>query len=860
MGFYILKALKLTSMNKKVKNLISRGVLYGALPLLVACSDENPWNTGNGEGGITPHLTTSGEVKSSIAVRSSASELDVPEASQFSLSLSKLDGTYQKTWSSFDLFPTEDKFKVGQYTMSAFYGDIEDEGFERPYFYGESTFSVAEDQSTDVEITAKLANTMVSVAYTDAFKTYFKDFSTTLHSAGGAYIVVPKEETRPAYLMPGDVSITVSLTKQNNISATFQPADFKAEAQHHYRVTFDVNNGEVGEAQLVITFDDTVEQEAVQIDLSDEMMTAPAPQVIAQGFSTDTPLEILEQSTLSDPAKFFIRAKSGITNATLTVSSSASLSLGTEFDICSLSQAQLAQLTAAGIKETGLSGNLSTLAQVDMSSFLSTLPSGTHTFTLVVKDKMTKVNDPVAMTVNVSPLTLNIISVTPAAYGSDEGAAVVAFNGTNLAEKLTIEAVDDYGTRRQCDITSITPRSSVRRTSDAYPTKQYDVKFKLPSTSRNVTFYVNYAGKEMAQGTVERRNIDFTINADPYANRAVVYVTTDETDAYATIINNLRVFAGSTELTITSRSVDRHYVIVHGLSAGSTYELKATMQSGSNPSSFCSPVSITTEAASVVPNGDFETLAQTINTTLNQGGRYSNLTQWTTVYNKETYDVYEPTGWASVNAKTCNLSSSTLNTWFVVPSTYNTSEAQSGSNAMVVRSVGYDYAGSEPGRDSRTDTGAYSRKEATVANAASGRLFLGSYTINTSTMEQTFNQGVSFASRPTSLTGYYNYATDATDTAEKGVVTVTLLNGSTEIGTGSIELSAATAFTAFTIPITYNVAYTKPTSLRIMICSTNRGSYSVTEETTNVKTTKYTELVQKAIGAVLTIDNLKFNY
>jgi hypothetical protein len=659
--------------------------------------------------------------------------------------------------------------------------------------------------------------------------------------------------------MPGDVTIAVSLTKQNNVSATFQPADFNAEAQHHYRVTFDVNNGEVGEAQLVITFDDTVEQEDVQIDLSDEMMTAPAPQVIPQGFSADTSMEILEQSTLSDPVKFFVRAKSGITNATLTVSSSAGLSLGTEFDICSLSQAQLAQLSAAGIKETGFTGNLSTLGQVDLTSFLSTLPSGTHSVTLVVKDKMTKVNDPVTLTVNVTPVTLNIISVSQAAYGSDEGSAVVAFNGNNLAEKLTIEALDDYGTRRQCDIISVTPRSSSKRGSDAYPLKQYDVKFKLPSTSRNVTFYVSYAGTEKAQGTVERKNISYTISADPYANRAVVYVSTDDTDAYETIINNLRVFAGSTELTVTSRSVDRHYVIVHGLSAGTTYELKATMQSGSNPT-FCTPVTITTEEASVVPNGDFETLAQTINTTLNQGGRYSNLTQWTTVYNKETYDVYEPTGWASVNAKTCNLSSSTLNTWFVVPSTYNTSDAQSGSNAMVVRSVGYDYAGSEPGRDSRTDTGAYSRKEATVANAASGRLFLGSYTINTSTMEQTFNQGVSFASRPTSLTGYYNYATDATDTAEKGVVTVTLLNGSTEIGSGSIELSAATAFTAFTIPITYNVAYTKPTSLRIMICSTNRGSYSVTEETTNVKTTKYTELVQKAIGAVLTIDNLKFNY
>jgi hypothetical protein len=91
-------------------------------------------------------------------------------------------------------------------------------------------------------------------------------------------------------------------------------------------------------------------------------------------------------------------------------------------------------------------------------------------------------------------------------------------------------------------------------------------------------------------------------------------------------------------------------------------------------------------------------------------------------------------------------------------------------------------------------------------------------------------------------------------------VEVVVLNGDKVIGSGSVLLSAESSFTGFTVPITYTEAKTKATKVQVMICSSNRGSYSASEETANVKVTKYTEYVQKAIGAVLTVDNLKFNY
>ena len=45
------------------------------------------------------------------------------------------------------------------------------------------------------------------------------------------------------------MSLIVNLTKQNGVSATFEPAMVTTEAQHHYHIKFDVNEGEIGEAR-----------------------------------------------------------------------------------------------------------------------------------------------------------------------------------------------------------------------------------------------------------------------------------------------------------------------------------------------------------------------------------------------------------------------------------------------------------------------------------------------------------------------------------------------------------------------------------------------------------------------------------
>lgn len=289
---------------------------------------------------------------------------------------------------------------------------------------------------------------------------------------------------------------------------------------------------------------------------------------------------------------------------------------------------------------------------------------------------------------------------------------------------------------------------------------------------------------------------------------------------------------------------------------------------------------LTTEATAQVPNGDFEELEQTISVqSMKQGGNFRS----GAIDYQNTCDfvIKEPQKWASVNAKTCNLSATTQMSWYVTPSTYNNTlswtshygivgekgtpdiykniPAQNGNNAMIVRNIAWDTNGSTPAKTgSFFNTTYYNTNVPSIANRSAGKLFLGSYTYSNGT--ENYNEGIEFTSRPFTLKGYYKYANDSQDDNEKGMVIVTLLNGEAVIGEGKIELSAQSDYAEFSIPIAYtnNVKVTK---LKIMITSSNHASYIQSEESANIKTTIYNgqkEAISR--GAVLTIDNLTFEY
>ena len=312
----------------------------------------------------------------------------------------------------------------------------------------------------------------------------------------------------------------------------------------------------------------------------------------------------------------------------------------------------------------------------------------------------------------------------------------------------------------------------------------------------------------------------------------------------------------STVLTSSTNANGLH--VITGLNSNSSYKVRARLGTISSNERI-----MTTETEAEVPNGDFEEINQTINiSSINQGGKWSSLSYWTAQQTKTSITIYEPKDWASVNAKTCCTSANTQNTWFMVPSTLNSGDTYSNSNAVILRNVAWDLNGSTPGRSTHTDKTNYSTNAPNdIANRSAGKLFLGNYSFNSSNASEIYSEGISFSSRPSKLQGWYKYTRDNNDNSESGLIRISLLDESNmTICYGTLQLDPVTNYTKFTLIIPYNDYYSKAKTIKLMISSSNHLG-DISTETSEIKTTNYmSESEQLSRGAQLTIDNLTFTY
>lgn len=862
-----------------VKNLFLCGA---TVLLLVSCANEEN-QVDSGYGSINVKVSADYQVVPVTCSTTEITETTNPDVSEFALKLVSADGSFSRAWDSLADFDPAEKIPVGTYTMSAYYGNLEEEGFDKPYYLGQSDVTVRYRENTPVDILCTLANVKVTVEYSDAFKKYFADYATTIHAAEGDYIKFEKEETRAAYVKPGKITIQTYLKKQNGIESTFEPAAIEnAQPRQHYRIKLDIADNAAGEAQLSISFDETTETQPIAIDISDEVMVAPAPSFLPAGFEPGTPLEVKENSYPDNrQVNISLTAKAGLAACTLTTSSACLESEGwpREIDLVNLSSENRALLSRLGLKLKGFTEMGSKMGFIDFAELFAHLHtldgSDMHTFTLSAKDMYGKVSEsPITLSVKSIPITFALQTPEPVFVGSTSVTIPVEFDGAYI-DQVKFSYLNAEGAKVNSTSTVVSSEGNL-----------YQIKISIEATDKPVVVEGSYAnGAKTSTISIPVKTPAFTITTEEYdiwARRATVKLTAEDSQYQEAVDRYAVLFANSTgqwETVASTLSQGRR--VITGLNPDTRYQLRGSCNSGQDNVNYSGDLTLRTESAAAVPNGDFEEIAQTISVTdMNQGGKYS---VWPVNYqNTCSFTIQEPTGWASVNAKTCNLSAANQNSWFVIPSTYNTTltwdayrsfgmstvtpdlyrdlTAQSGSNAMVVRNVAWDENGTTPGTSGGAfNTTYYNTNVPNIANRSAGKLFLGSYSYSGGS--ETYTEGVSFASRPSALKGWYKYANDGNDPTETGVVTVTLLNGQKVIATGTARLSAAADYTEFSVPVTYSVTNQKATTLRIMITSSNHASYNQSEESAAIKTSVSNGQYESASrGATLTIDNLTFTY
>ena len=146
--------------------------------------------------------------------------------------------------------------------MTATYGSLEEEGFDKPFFTGSAKFAILGAQTTDVEIQVSLGNTVILVSCTDNFKNYYEDYTFNLVRDGQTIVTFAKGETKAAFIDGYKVSIEGSVKSATNTKAFSKDYTNLNEATA-YTVVFDVKN--VGGVSITVSFNN----EVVEVPLGD---------------------------------------------------------------------------------------------------------------------------------------------------------------------------------------------------------------------------------------------------------------------------------------------------------------------------------------------------------------------------------------------------------------------------------------------------------------------------------------------------------------------------------------------------------------------------------------------------------------
>lgn len=227
--------------------------IMGMLIALTAVSCAKQQTAGNGL--VSFELVNNQQITE--VTRSNVSDYTaLPSASDFTISI--LDASSVSVWNGkVSDWDATTQLPAGNYSVNASYGSLEDEGFDKPYFYGTATFAVQANQTTNVSIPVSLGNTIVKVSCTEAFKNYFNYYSFKITRDGTEIASFPKGETRAAFVDGYKIKVEGTVTTEVK-TLQITPLEYTGlDEATAYTIEFDVNN--VGGATISVSFNDTVE-------------------------------------------------------------------------------------------------------------------------------------------------------------------------------------------------------------------------------------------------------------------------------------------------------------------------------------------------------------------------------------------------------------------------------------------------------------------------------------------------------------------------------------------------------------------------------------------------------------------------
>lgn len=821
----------------------------GLASSLVSCDDYRPTTDTDGK------LLVSVDLDKDVVASASNKQASAPSraeaqsvsASDLSLKLTSESGSFAREWASASEFSDPVSVPVGKYTLEAWYGDLETEGFEKPYYYGSSSLTVEENRTTPVSVTATLANSMVRVEMSDMFRNYFASYSLTLRSELGNEIAYPDGETRSVYLAPGQVTASITITKQNGTTATLEPKSFTAEARHSYVLKFDINSGEAGDGFLVLTYDDMTDMENVEIDLSDAILNAPAPRINADGFTSGESWTVMQGQPSAKNAKVTAIAQAGINGLVLTTTSSYLESQGwpKEIDLVSGDASTLAMMKGLGLRMVGTS-KPDKMAMVDFTDLLSNIAyleegNNVSTFTLQVRDRNSRVAEsPVSFSVEAVTTALSVAAINPIYEWDNTLTFEIETNATSL-DGLTLQAKNERNTWDNCPITScdlVARLGNTYRVVATVPASNKDIPMRLSLGNLKVDFTVVHEPSPYSLAAVEngiygwQAALDLRYKAG--ATGAKRRAASRSAEQPENVSFEISADGGNTWSAATATKLATNRFLVKGLTGGKTYQVRATCDG-----LLSSIYTFTTETGAQLENSDMETWYREPGQTNYWWRDYpgaSAATIWGTMNLLTTSEGGSNTSW--INRDGCSYSA--------YSGTQPTSDAKDGKAAYIA-TVGWG----------KGNSAAAISGMGTCQHLTPGELYLGNYDSNSKSPVY----GIAYSGRPESLEFWYKYT--AKNSADYGEAFITVLDANGNVlATKSQNLTATGTYTNVKLSIAdlYAVPCAKGATLKVGFkSSANTDCHSINATNLTPPPARDTS-TGRYTGSELYIDDIRLNY
>lgn len=784
-----------------IRQLLKGACCVAALLAVSACSDTFDPSGDSGDGGrMLLNVGVDRDVRApqKLSGRSAASrvatEADHIDAGDLTLKMTSHLSGKVFTYKLADFDPTT-TFPIGRYTIDAYYGEEGKEDFAAPYYKGSTEVVLHENEATPVSLTATLANSMVSIVYGEDFKNYFPSYSVEIATSKGASIVHTAGEERAAYVEPGLITIYADVTKPNGVKGKLKAAEFTAEARNHYVVTMGLGAPSGGSA-ITVTFNSELVEETVEIDVSDQILLAPAPTLSAVGFTPGEEITIVEGTTTSGPLRVVATAIAGVASGQLTTQGASLITQGWPPVVNFPADAEnLAKIEEFGIRPQGFRGTTTQMALVDFREGLSKLTYNASsdnrtTFTLTVTDKYNKVSEPMSFTVVVQELTLAVEKVYTPAVNEESMVVDMLFNNEDLRDFVRFEVMDNNGAYQ---------RVVHERLEHVPGSNKYKVRIPIPRSANDVVFRAVVLGNNslsLAPVTVVRTGVAISYNdVDVFATHATMRILGNHASEYIRFAKWFISTDGTNYTQVSSDNLSGNDggVKISGLTPGTKYYVKAEANGGQSE-----PVTFTTEANIQLANGDMEQWSRT------KGGT----DYWWISYPFAEGDAAPV--WNTMNQLTTSKGgNSTWGTgdnrngcaYNAISGTISTDDKHEGNAAALIRTVGWGNG----------NTAAVISGMGTCKNVTAGELYLGKYSDGA-------QYGIDFKVRPSAVSFWYKYAPkNASDQASAKVI---IRDASKNVlATNEFTISRTDAYTEHRLELNYPVPCAKAASIEIVFKS-----------------------------------------